>query len=142
MKVEDIITLKKGTVVTVRPTDTVKQAADRLRLANIAALVVVQGNAIHGLITEREIARGLSHYGEKLLAMEVKDLMTEAIICAPEDNTKSIMKLMTQHRTRHIPVVSEGRLRGIISIGDIVKHRLRDLELETGVMRDVYFASH
>jgi len=142
MKVTSILQFKKVPVITARPNDMVKHAADRLRMEKIAALVVMEGGTIRGIISEREIVDGLSRYGAQLLSMEIKDLMIDAATCTPETDIKRVMVIMTQRRTRHVPVVAEGRLLGIVSIGDVVKHRLQDLELEAGVMRDAYLASH
>ena len=75
--------------------------------------------------------------------MSVKDIMTHGFITVPPgDDLNRVMRLMTQHRVRHLPVFRNGKLAGIISIGDVVKRRLDDLELETKVLRDVYTASH
>jgi CBS domain-containing protein len=75
--------------------------------------------------------------------MAVRELMMEHVVtCAPDDDLRHVMTLMTQHRVRHLVVMDRGRLAGIISIGDAVKYRLEELELETNVLRDTYFASH
>jgi CBS domain-containing protein len=75
--------------------------------------------------------------------MQVKDIMTHGLITAsPGDDLTHLMRLMTRHRVRHMPVLHNGKLAGIISIGDVVKHRLDDLELEASVLRDVYVATH
>jgi CBS domain-containing protein len=75
--------------------------------------------------------------------MQVKDIMTHGLITVtPEDNLNRLMKLMTRHRVRHLPVLRDGKLAGIISIGDVVKRRLDDLELETNVLHDLYIAHH
>ena len=87
--------------------------------------------------------RAFSQYGESVATMQVKDVMTQKLITvAPGDDLTHVMQLMTLHRVRHMPVIRHGKLAGIISIGDVVKHRLDDLELETNVLRDVYMASH
>ena len=75
--------------------------------------------------------------------MPVRDIMTHGLITvAPEDDVNGVMRLMTRHRVRHLPVLRNGKIAGIISIGDVVKYRLNDLELETKVLRDIYIASH
>ena len=75
--------------------------------------------------------------------MAVKDIMRHGLVTvAPEDDLSRVMKLMTRHRMRHMPVLRDGKLSGIISIGDVVKHRLDDLELEANVLRDAYIAHH
>jgi signal-transduction protein with cAMP-binding, CBS, and nucleotidyltransferase domain len=84
-----------------------------------------------------------SQYGEPVASMHVKDIMTHGLITASlGDDLTHLMRLMTRHRVRHMPVVRNGKLAGIISIGDVVKHRLDDLELEASVLRDVYIATH
>jgi CBS domain-containing protein len=74
--------------------------------------------------------------------MPVKDIMRQGVITvSPDESVNRVMRLMTHHRVRHMPVLHNGKLAGIISIGDVVKHRLEDLELETNVLRDVYIAA-
>jgi CBS domain-containing protein len=104
--------------------------------------VVTSGNAVLGLISEREIVHAFSHYGETAALMLVKEIMRHGVITvSPEDNVDRVMKLMTRHRVRHMPALRDGKLAGIISIGDVVKYRLDDLELETNVLRDAYIAA-
>jgi len=82
-------------------------------------------------------------HGEPVASMQVKEIMTHGLITASlGDDLTHLMRLMTRHRVRHMPVLHNGKLAGIISIGDVVKHRLDDLELEASVLRDVYMASH
>ena len=143
MKVEHILRRKGADVVTVGPEMNLKLAAHKLLVENISALVVIEGGEIAGLVSEREIARGLARHGETLARMTVREVMTEHVVtCAPDDDLRRVMTLMTQHRVRHLPVMRDGRLSGIVSIGDAVKYRLEELELETNVLRDAYFASH
>ncbi len=105
--------------------------------------MVTNNDAIVGIISERDIVRALSQYGEKVASMQVKEVMTHDLITASlEDDLTRVMRLMTRHRVRHMPVLRNGKLAGIVSIGDVVKHRLDDLELEASVLRDVYIASH
>ena len=113
-----------------------------LRLKNIGALVVTSGQAVLGLISEREIVHALSHYGDAAASMPVKEIMRHGVITvSPDESVDRVMKLMTRHRVRHMPVLHDGKLAGIISIGDVVKHRLGDLELETNVLRDAYIVA-
>lgn len=142
MKVENILREKGDNVITTRPTASVKSAADRLRLENIAALVVTEGDKVLGIVSEREIVRAYSRDGEQLESRSVKDVMTEVVACAPDEDLRNVMATMTRLRARHVVVMQSGRLAGIISIGDVVKHRLSDLELETNVLRDAYLAGH
>jgi CBS domain-containing protein len=143
MNVEDILERKGTEVATVAPEARVKRAADWLRGKNVGALVVISNGAIVGMISERDIVHALSQYGEPVASMEVKDIMTHGLVTASlEDDLSHLMHLMTDHRVRHMPVLRSGRLAGIISIGDVVKHRLDDLELEANVLREVYIAGH
>jgi predicted transcriptional regulator len=143
MIVENILRQKGTDVVTIAPDATIKSAADWLHAKNIGALVVTSGGAVLGIISEREIVHALSRYGESALSMCVKDVMGYgAITASPDDSLNRVTQLMTRHRVRHMPVMRDGRLAGLISIGDVVKHRLDDLELETNVLRDAYIAAH
>ncbi|HEY6700188.1 MAG TPA: CBS domain-containing protein, partial [Pseudolabrys sp.] len=129
-------------VTTIRPETSIKSAADWLRAKNIGALVVTSGNAVLGLVSEREIVHAFSRYGEATGSMPVKEIMQNGVTTVPPNESVSrVMNLMTHHRVRHIPVLRDGRLAGIISIGDVVKQRLDDLELETNVLRDAYNAA-
>jgi CBS domain-containing protein len=140
----DSILRKKGTnVVTIAPDDSVKRAANWLCAKNIGALVVVRGDAVLGLISEREIVHAFSRHGEAATSMPVSDVMRHsAVTVSPSETISHVMNLMTRHRARHMPVLRDGKLAGIISIGDVVKHRLDDLELENNVLRDAYKAAH
>lgn len=143
MNVESILVQKGTHVTTIQPDASVKRATDWLRAKNIGALAVARGDAVLGIISERDIVHAFSQYGEAVASMSVKDIMTHGFITvAPGDDLNRVMRLMTQHRVRHLPVLRNGKLAGIISIGDVVKRRLDDLELETKVLRDVYTASH
>jgi predicted transcriptional regulator len=143
MNVENILVQKGTDVATIAPQASIKRAADWLRAKDIGALVVARDDTVLGIISERDIVRALSQYGEPVASMHVKDIMTHGVITvAPGDDLNRVMRLMTRHRVRHLPVVRNGKLAGIISIGDVVKRRLDDLELETNVLRDVYIAGH
>jgi CBS domain-containing protein len=142
MSIENILRRKGTDVATIGPDASIKSAADWLCAKNIGALVVTRGNAVLGLISEREIVHAFSRYGEAAGSMSVKDVMRYGVTAvAPDESARHVMDLMTRHRVRHMPVLRDGRLAGIISIGDVVKHRLDDLELETNVLRDVYNAA-
>jgi CBS domain-containing protein len=143
MKIESVLKEKGTGVATIIPEATIKRAADWLRAKNVGALVVSSNDALVGLISERDIVRAFSQYGAPVASMQVKEIMTHGSITAsPGDDLTHLMHLMTRHRVRHIPVLCNGKLAGIVSIGDVVKHRLDDLELEASVLRDVYIASH
>ena len=142
MTIETILRQKGTYVATIEPEASIRRAADWLRIKNIGALVVTSGNAVRGLISEREIVHALSSYGETTASMPVKEIMRHGVITvSPEESVNRVMKLMTLHRVRHMPVLRDGKLAGIISIGDVVKYRLDDLELETNVLRDAYIAA-
>ena len=141
MNVENILRQKGTEVATITPETSIKRAADWLRAKNVGALVVTSNDAILGIISERDIVRAFSEYGEPVASMQVKDIMTQGLITASlGDDLAHLMHLMTRHRVRHMPVLRNGKLAGIVSIGDVVKCRLDDLELEAKVLRDAYIA--
>ena len=144
MKVRDIIANKGGTVATLRPEAAISTVVRRLKLEGIGALVVSEDEAqVLGIISERDIVRGLAEHGNELLEKRVFELMTSPVkTCAPDSKIKDVMAVMTRSRIRHLPVVVEGRMIGIISIGDVVKNRLDEVELEADVLRDAYIATH
>ncbi len=142
MTIESILKRKGTDVATIAPEASVKRAADWLRAKNIGALVVTSENAVLGLVSEREIVHAFSRYGEAAGSMHVRDIMQHGVTSvSPGESVNRVMKLMTHHRVRHMPVLRDGKLAGIVSIGDVVKHRLEDLELEANVLRDVYHAA-
>ena len=142
MTIESILRQKGTNVTTIAPDASVKRAADWLRVQNIGALVVTNENAILGLISEREIVHAFSRYGETAGSMSVKEIMQhDSTSVSPDESVNRVMTLMTRHHMRHILVLRSGELAGIVSIGDVVKHRLEDLELETNVLRDAYNAA-
>jgi CBS domain-containing protein len=138
MKVRDMLAAKGDTVATIRSDATIDTVLHRLKLEGVGALVVSEdGEAVSGIISERDIVRGLPEHGAELLQMKVADIMTSAVkTCAPDAMVPDIMGEMTRSRFRHMPVVADGKLCGIISIGDVVKNRLEELETETHVLRD------
>ena len=143
MTIESILKRKGSYVATIAPEASIKRAADWLSAKNIGALVVVTSeNAVLGLISEREIVHAFSRYGETAGSISVKEIMQCGVpSVSPDESVNRVMNLMTHHRVRHMPVLRDGKLAGIVSLGDVVKHRLEDLELETSVLRDVYHAS-
>ena len=141
MNVESILERKGAEVATITPEGSIKRAVDWLRAKNVGALVVTSNDAIVGIISERDIVRAFSQYGESIASMQVKDIMTHGLITASlGDDLTHVMRSMTRHRIRHMPVLRGSKLAGIVSIGDVVKHRLDDLELEASVLRDAYIA--
>jgi CBS domain-containing protein len=142
MKVASILKAKGASVATTPPDATVSAVVWDLRLKGIGALVVSEdGTTVLGLISERDIVHALAEHGARLLGLRVSQLMTRSVVtCTPEDSITTVMALMTRHRVRHIPVVEDGKLRGIVSIGDVVKHRLDELEMEANIIREAYIA--
>lgn len=136
--IADILKAKGSDITTVRPDAKISTLVRLLSLENIGSAVVSQDGAhVLGIISERDVVRALVTYGSELLGMRVDDLMTRAVIsCTRDDSIKDVMSKMTHQRVRHVPVIEKGELRGIVSIGDVVKSRLEDLEMETNVLRD------
>jgi CBS domain-containing protein len=142
MSIESILRRKGTEVTTIVPEASTKSATDWLRAKNIGALLVTSGNAVLGLISEREIVHAFSRYGDTAASMPVKETMQYGVTTvSPDESVTRAMNLMTRHRVRHMPVLRDGNLAGIVSIGDLVKYRLEELELETNVLRDVYNAA-
>ncbi len=142
MTIKDIVDRKGTDVLTIRPSATVRDVVDRMREKSVAALVVNSGDAIMGIVSERDVVSSLSRFGEQVLSKTVRDILPRNLVAiAPGDSVKHAMRLMTNHRVRHLPVVTGGKLVGIVSIGDLVKSRLEDLETESNVLRDVYIAA-
>ena len=146
MKVREILDAKGRDVVTVRPEDTVAGALQRLARERIGALVVSEdGVRVTGILSERDVVEGLARDGADLFATgrRVADLMTRNVVtCGPDDTSRHLMAEMTRRRVRHLPVVVGDRLVGIVSIGDVVKSRLGEVELEATVLREAYIATH
>ena len=144
MKVDDILRVKGRDVETIRPDAKVLMAVHRMRMQNVGALVVSRDGRVEGVLSERDIVRGLTRHGADMLEMSVVAIMSRPVpVCSPDDSIVTVMAQMTRTRNRHVPVVdAAGDLCGIVSLGDVVKHRLEDMELETNVLRDAYLARH
>jgi CBS domain-containing protein len=143
MKVASILKAKGAHVVTVRPTETIQHAAAKLRLEGVGALIVSHdGVTLDGMITERDITKGFAVHGADLASKHVYDLMEAGVLtCKPEDGIADVARLMTNRRLRYMPVTDGSRLAGIVSVGDILKYRLDEMELEARVMQDVAIAN-
>ncbi len=144
MRVADILHHKGREVETIRPEAKVLMAVHRMRMQNVGALVVSRDGArVEGVLCERDIVRGLARHGADLLDMSVVAVMSRNVpLCSRADSLTSVMAQMTRTRNRHIPVVDGGTLCGIVSVGDIVKHRLEETELEASALRNAYLATH
>ena len=138
MRITDILGEKGVEVHTALPWVTVADAARRLTDAEVGALVVCDSEKkIRGIISERDIVRAVAQRGAAALEETVEAVMTHDVhTCTQQETVARAMALMTRFRYRHLPVVDAGRLVGMISIGDLVKHRVREMEMETGVLRD------
>lgn len=140
MKVENILRSKGWAVETIPRGATMAHAIHRLTSAGIGALVVSDdGETFLGMLSERDIVWALSRRGAEILELYVADCMTRGgPVCAPDDTLQDVMGEMTRRRQRHLPVLQDGKLSGLISLGDVVKYRLDELELEASVLRDAY----
>ena len=143
MTIQNILRHKGNKVVTIQPDTKIGTAAHRLRLERIGAIVVTgDGRRVEGILSERDIVHGLTEHGAAVTDLPVSALMSRNVhTCGPDAEIRDVMRLMTLHRVRHVPVVDNGELRGIVSIGDVVKSRLEDMELEANVLHD-YFVAH
>jgi CBS domain-containing protein len=133
MFVQSILAAKGADVATIAPEATVRDAVALLNERKVGALVVsTDGRRIDGILSERDVVRGLGAHAAAALDLSVSDLMTRDVTtCAYKDTLEQLMWLMTDQRVRHLPVAdADGLLAGIVSIGDVVKHRLGQLESE------------
>jgi CBS domain-containing protein len=130
MRIADVLRTKGSTVATVEPGTTVTELITALAEHNIGAMVVLAPDgSVAGIVSERDVVRRLNDQGAAILGRPVSDIMTASVFtCDPEDSVDSLTVLMTEHRIRHVPVVTDGRLTGIVSIGDVVKSRIQKLE--------------
>ena len=137
MKVADILEIKGSTVITIKPTETMAALSQRLRERRIgAAIVSGNGQSVDGVISERDIAYGLSVHKADLHAMPVSALMTKAVItCSPDDNLGIVASTMLSRNVRHLPVLDGNRLIGMVSIRDVLNFRVDQLQRETGALR-------
>jgi CBS domain-containing protein len=138
MVAEDILRRKGRDTITVAPDATLKEAADVLSEYNIGALVVTNGrDEVTGVLSERDIVQALSQRDADALRLTVREAMSgEVLTCTPEDAVKDLMERVTRRRVRHLPVVEDGAVDGIISIGDLLKTRLEEMETEKQVLQD------
>jgi CBS domain-containing protein len=138
MTVKAILSAKGGNVVTIEPNTNVLAAAKLLAERRIGALVVTgPDHRVVGIVSERDIVQRLAERGPAALELPLTDVMTRKVmICNPADTISSVMGRMTEGKFRHLPVVEQGRLTGIVSIGDVVKHRLQEMEREQSALRD------
>jgi CBS domain-containing protein len=144
MRVHDVLVHKGSAVVTIGPDATIAEALDSLAQHGIGALVVTRdGQTIGGIISERDIVRALRLRGADLLGIVVGEVMrVDVPTCAPDDQISTLARPMTQKRYPHLPVVVDGVLGGIVSIGDVVKSRVDELETEQSQLVDYLYSAH
>jgi CBS domain-containing protein len=132
MRITDVLRRKGDLVVTIQPQDTVRALLDALAEHKVGALVVAAADGgVEGIVSERDVVRHLQARGASVLEDQVSAIMTSPVhTAAPETTLDELMVLMTEQRIRHVPVVVEERLTGIVSIGDVVKHRIEELQSE------------
>lgn len=132
MRVSEVLRRKGATVVTIEPDRSVRELLGLLAEHGIGAVVVSEdGTSVAGIVSERDVVRRLHLYGEEVLEGPVAAIMTvDVSTCAPPDELEQLMEVMTEQRIRHLPVLEEGRLVGLVSIGDVVKHRISEVQAE------------
>lgn len=142
MRIEKVMAGKGAAVATVTAASTVRQALTELARHRIGALVVSpDGKIIEGIVSERDVVRALEQDGPEIIDRPVSSIMsTDLYTCRPEDEVDSIMALMTAKRIRHVPVLQDGALAGIVSIGDVVKSRIDELEGDRKALVDFIYA--
>lgn len=138
MLIEHILQRKGSDVATTTPSTAIGDVIETLQERRIGAMVVLGANGVVvGIISERDIVWALTEHGAGLLDQPVQNLMsTDLTTCTRQSTADDLMRLMTEHRIRHIPVVEKGQLVGIVSIGDVVKSRIDELETETETLHE------
>ena len=139
MLIQHILATKGGDVIAVRPDATLADAVATLRTNRIGAVIVSDddGTTVSGILSERDVVRVLADDGPTALDRAVADVMTaEVFTCDPSATLEQLMGIMTEKRIRHIPVMADGRLVGVVSIGDVVKHRVGELAQEARTLHD------
>jgi CBS domain-containing protein len=135
--ISDILRYKQSAgraeIDTIAPTETVTTLLSSLAQQNVGALIVVDGDRVLGIVSERDIVRRIAEHGAALLDAPVSQIMTTSVLsCSSQDSVDSIAETMTERRVRHMPVIDDGELVGIVSIGDVVSSRIRQLEQDRG----------
>jgi CBS domain-containing protein len=131
MRIADVLRAKGTAVATIDPDVPVSELLRALAEHNVGAIVVVGSAGVAGIVSERDVVRRLHEVGIDLLSSPVSAIMTaDVFTCSPSDTVDSLTVVMTERRFRHVPVLSDGQLVGIVSIGDVVKHKLDLLEFE------------
>lgn len=139
MSVEAILKSKGRNVFTVRPEHSAAEAAALMSTKKVGVAVVCDAKGqVVGVVSERDIVNGITQYGKGIIDMPVRNIMTSPVVsCQPADSIKKVMEVMTERRIRHLPVIEHSELIGMVSIGDAVSYRLKEAQLEVGVLRDL-----
>lgn len=142
MPVAHILKQKGSAVITVKPEDSVQSIVDTLSKHRIGAVLVIDKEGqLAGIVSERDVVKAMAGDAGSVLRKVAADIMTARVhTCSPADSEADLMGLMTEHRIRHLPVMASGKLAGMISIGDVVKHRMDMMEREAEEMK-TYIAS-
>ena len=137
MRVKHILSRKGSEVITTSPDITLEDAARLLKHHHIGALVVADDERrVQGIISERDIINAIAEHGPSATALPVREIMTrEVCTCTPDDDIDRLMQVMTNHRVRHLPIVENGHLAGLVSIGDVVKQRMDEIAFEAEQMK-------
>ena len=136
-RVRSVLKHKGSSIVTIAPDQNIRSFAYVLYVNRIGATPVVDAdNRVVGMISERDVIRGIVEHGQAVLALPVESLMTRLVnTCTLDDTIGDVMEMITRHRTRHVPVVTEGKLEGIISIGDVVNQMLEEARFEVSSLQ-------
>ncbi|MGD8326230.1 MAG: CBS domain-containing protein [Sphingomonadales bacterium] len=137
MLIKTILSEKGGDIISVDGSTRIEKVTQVLKTHRIGAVLVLEGDGvIDGVLSERDIVRGLAEKGAGVLQLEAKALMTSDVItCTPDQDLRGAMEIMTTKRIRHLPIVENGRLIGLVSIGDLVKYRISEAEQEAEALR-------
>jgi CBS domain-containing protein len=133
LNISDILRYKGADVVTISPSDTVTTLLAALAEHNVGALIAVDDGGVVGIVSERDVVRRIADRGAALLDATVDQIMTSVVVsCTSKDSVDKVAEMMTERHVRHMPVLDDGRLAGIVSIGDVVSSRMRQLEKDRG----------
>lgn len=136
MNVGKILEAKGSEIITLEDSCTVLEVAKLLGERRIGAIPIMRSNQLVGIISERDVVRGLAIRGGGVLADGVSTLMTKSVVtCNMDDSVQQLMVMMTERRIRHVPVVEDGDVKGMISIGDVVKERMQETEQEAEALK-------
>lgn len=144
MKIKEVLKIKGHVVCTVQSSQTIQEAVHLLSQRGIGALLVTDDHfeTVVGILSERDIVRGCNISRKPLIGVKVNEWMTRSLVtCSPDDDVQSVMSLMTEHRIRHVPVVEDGEIFGVVSIGDVVKAVLGESESRIHFLQEYAFGA-